>query len=83
MRPPLFKLAVYWCPSDVQATLSAYDLTGESKAFVQEINAEFGRLPRTLGPTGMRKAAFVVLRRHGLVGLDAGGWFAGAWFAGA
>src|SRR5688572_23107087 len=40
MPPPLFMLAVYGRPGDVQATLSAYDLTVESKAFVQEINGD-------------------------------------------
>lgn len=78
MRSPMFKLAVYGRPSDIQATLSAYDLTGESKPFVQEVNAELERLARALGPAEMQKAAVVVLRRHGLVGPDAGGWFARA-----
>jgi len=74
----MFKLAVYGRHDDLQATLSAYDLTGESKAFVQEINAELDQLRGTLGPAEMKKAAYAVLRRHGLVGPDAGGWFARA-----
>ena len=76
MPPPQFKLAVYGRPGDTQAALSAYDLTGNSKALVEAINAELGGLSREGTKQTVRAAAEKILRRHGLVGPDAGGWYA-------
>jgi hypothetical protein len=64
---PIFKLGIDGRPGDIQATLSGYDLTAESKTFVQEINSELAQPSGTLGPDVVRRAAFAVLRRHGLV----------------
>lgn len=41
------------------------DLSGESKAFVQEVNAELPVLPRAHDAEEVRKAAVAILRRHG------------------
>jgi hypothetical protein len=78
MPPPLFMLAVFGRPGDVQAKLSAYDLTRTSKPLVETINAELGGLPREGTKQTVRAAAEKVLRRHALVGPDAGGWYVGA-----
>jgi hypothetical protein len=76
MPPPQFMLAVYGRPGDNQALLSAYDLTRTSKPLVEAINAELGRLPRDGTRQSLRAAADKILRRAGLVGPDAGGWYA-------
>jgi hypothetical protein len=76
MPPPQFMLAVYGRPGDTQAALSAYDITRTSKPLVDAINAELGGLPRDGTRQSVRAAADRILRRHGLVGPDAGGWYA-------
>jgi hypothetical protein len=69
-------LAVFGRPGDAQAKLSAYDLERSSKAFVEAINAELGGLTREGTEKTLGAAADKILRRHGLVGPDAGGWYA-------
>ena len=70
-------LAVYGRHGDLQAKLSAYDLTRTSKPLVEAINAELGELARDGTKQTVRAAADKILRRHGLVGPDAGGWYSG------
>jgi hypothetical protein len=76
--PPQFMLAVYGRHGEIQAKLSAYDMERGSKALVEAINAELGGLSRDGTKQMVRAAAEKVLRRHGLVGPDAGGWYAAA-----
>ena len=76
MPPPQFMLAVYGRHGDVQALLSAYDLARTSKPLVDAINAELGGLTRDGTKQMVRAAADKILRRHGFVGPDAGGWYA-------
>ena len=75
MPPPRFMLVVFGRPGDTQALLSAYDLTRASKPLVEAINAELGGLARDGAKQMVRAAAEKILRRHGLVGPDAGGWY--------
>jgi hypothetical protein len=73
MPPPLFKLAVFGRRGDTQATLSAYDQQGGFKALAEAINVELSVLPRERGREELSVAAEKILRRHGLVGPNAGG----------
>jgi hypothetical protein len=71
-----FMLAVFGRPGDTQALLSAYDPSGTSRALVERVNKEFGRLGRGGTRRETMDAAAAVLRRHGIVGPKAGGWYA-------
>jgi hypothetical protein len=68
-------LAVYGRPGDIQASLSAYDVQGGSKALVEEINAELRRLPRGQHKQETHAAAVKVLRRHGFGKPNQAGWY--------
>jgi hypothetical protein len=67
---------VYGLHGDTQALLSASDPTGGLRVLVEAINTELGGLPRGGTRDTVRAAADKLLRRHGLVGPDAGGWYA-------
>ena len=47
-----------------------------SKPLVEAISTELGGLSRDGTKQTVRAAAVKILRRHGLVGPDAGGWYA-------
>ncbi len=82
MSPPHFKLAVFGRPGDTQAALSANDMQRTPKVLVEAINAELGGLSREGTKEAVPAVADKILRWRGLLGPDAGGWYAGpSWAA--
>jgi hypothetical protein len=69
-------LAVFGRYGEFQAKLSAYDMQRCSKELVEAFYAELGGLNREDTKQVARAAADKIVRRHGLVGPNAGGWYA-------